>query len=136
MLSTSLRRAAFAPLSGIPRAGPSIPPTGAVGATRHVHQRRYSSSSKPPVPPSDGPRRMDTSAPEKGVNSAGEKGKSSRRRGKDNGARNGTSKSSQQHAAFSKLPSVPSTQHQQQPHGESLAQSLLLAWCVCFELDY
>lgn len=120
MLTTSLRRAALAPLSGVTRSSPSIPSNGLLSATRHVHQRRYSSSSsKPPVPPSDGSRRMDTSTPAKGVNSSGEKGKSSRRRGKDNGARNGSSKSSQQHAAFSKLPSVPSTQHRQ-PHGESL----------------
>lgn len=116
MLSTSLRRAAWAPLPSIPRAAPSVPASGFVGATRPLHQRRFSSSSsKPPVPPSDGPRRMDTSTPAK-VNSSSEKGKSTRRRGKDNGARNGSSKTSQQDAAFSKLPSVPSTQHRQ-PHG-------------------
>ncbi|KAJ5239696.1 hypothetical protein N7468_004315 [Penicillium chermesinum] len=120
MLSTSLRRAVWAPLSGLPRPGQHIPCTGIVGATRQAHQRRYSSSSsKPPVPPSDGSRRMDTSTPSKGVNSSGEKSKSARRRGKDNGARNG-SKSSQQHAAFSKLPSVPSTQHRQ-PHDVHVA---------------
>lgn len=122
MLTTSLRRAALAPLSGVTRFPPNIPSNGLLSATRRVHQRRYSSSSKPPVPPSDGSRRMDTSTPAKDVNSSGEKGKSSRRRGKDNGARNGSSKSSQQHAAFSKLPSVPSTQHRQ-PHGESLAHT-------------
>lgn len=112
MLSTSLRRVAGAPLPGIPRAPLNVPPSGLLTATRPLHQRRYSSSSKPPVPPSDGPRRMDTSTPAKGVNSSGEKSKASRRRGKDN-----SSKASQQHAAFSKLPSVPSTQHRQ-PHGE------------------
>ncbi|KAJ5212066.1 uncharacterized protein N7498_003712 [Penicillium cinerascens] len=119
MLSTSLRRAAWAPLSGIPRSAQNIPSTGLLGATRHVHQRRYS-SSKPPVPPSDGSRRLDTSTPAKGVNSSGEKGKTTRRRGKDNGARNGSSKASQQDAAFSKLPSVPSTQHRQ-PHDVHVA---------------
>ncbi|KAJ5594764.1 uncharacterized protein N7459_000972 [Penicillium hispanicum] len=119
MLSTSLRRAVWAPLSGIPRSGQNVPSTGLVGSTRHVHQRRYS-SSKPPVPPSDGPRRIDTSTPAKGVNSSSEKGKSARRRGRDNSARNGSSKSSQQHEAFSKLPSVPSTQHRQ-PHDVHVA---------------
>lgn len=118
MLSTSIRRAAWAPLSSAPRAVQSVPSTGLLGATRYVHQRRYSSSSsKPPVPPSDGSQRLDTSTPAKNVNSSGEKSKAARRRGKDAGARNGSSKSSGQHAAFSKLPSVPSTQHQQ-PHGE------------------
>lgn len=68
---------------------------------------------------------MDTSTPSKGVNSSGEKSKSARRRGKDNSARNGSSKSSQQHAAFSKLPSVPSTQHRQ-PHGEPLGETFVL----------
>jgi hypothetical protein len=120
MLSTSLRRAAWAPLSGISRSTQNVSSSGLLSATNHVQQRRYSSSSsKPPVPPSDGPRRMDTSTPAKGVNSSGEKGKASRRRGKDSSARNG-SKASQQHAAFSKLPSVPSTQHRQ-PHGECLS---------------
>lgn len=117
MLSTSLRRAKWAPLPGIALPASGLSSTGLLGATRRAHQRRYSSSSKPPVPPSDGSRRMDTSTPAKGVNSSGEKSKSSRRRNKDIGARGGSSKSSQQHAAFSRLPSVPSTQHQQ-PHGE------------------
>ncbi|KAJ5736184.1 uncharacterized protein N7483_001309 [Penicillium malachiteum] len=121
MLSTSVRRAAWAPLSGVSRSTQNIPCTGLLDATRHVQQRRYSSSSsKPPVPPSDGSRRLDTSTPAKGVNSSSEKGKTSRRRGKDSGARSGSSKSSQQHAAFSKLPSVPSTQHRQ-PHDVHVA---------------
>lgn len=64
---------------------------------------------------------MDTSTPAKNVNSSGEKGKASRRRGKDNGARNASSKNGQQDAAFSNLPSVPSTQHRQ-PHGKFLKQ--------------
>ncbi|CAI7639183.1 hypothetical protein N7533_007380 [Penicillium manginii] len=120
MLSTSLSRAAWAPLSGIARSTQTVPSAGLLGATRRVHQRRYSSSSsKPPVPPSDGPRRMDTSAPAKNVNSSGEKSKVSRRRGKENGGRN-VSKNGQQDAAFSNLPSVPSTQHRQ-PHDVHVA---------------
>lgn len=118
MLSTSLRRAAWTPmpLPGITRSCQSLT-SSLLGATRPLHQRRYSSSSsKPPVPPSDGSRRMDTSAPAKGVNSSSEKSKANRRRGKDSSSRNGSSKSSQ-HTAFSNLPSVPSTQHRQ-PHGE------------------
>jgi hypothetical protein len=80
---------------------------------------------------------MDTSTPAKGVNSSGEKGKAARRRGKDSGARNGSSKASQQHAAFSKLPSVPSTQHRQ-PHGECLGHgfdsySSLFANLLCYQ---
>ncbi|KAJ5674069.1 hypothetical protein N7462_009508 [Penicillium macrosclerotiorum] len=119
MLSTSLRRAAWAPLSGISRSTQNIPTTAI--ATRYVHQRRYSSSSsKPPVPPSDGSRRMDTSTPAKGVNSSSEKSKATRRRGKDSSGRNGSSRASQQHAVFSKLPSVPSTQHRQ-PHDVHVA---------------
>ncbi|KAJ5384609.1 hypothetical protein N7517_002520 [Penicillium concentricum] len=121
MLSTSLRRAAWTPMSlpGITRSGQNLT-SSLLGATRPLHQRRYSSSSsKPPVPPSDGSRRMDTSAPAKGVNSSSEKSKANRRRGKDSSARNGSSKSSQ-HAAFSNLPSVPSTQHRQ-PHDVHVA---------------
>ncbi|KAJ5748438.1 uncharacterized protein N7511_010134 [Penicillium nucicola] len=120
MLSTSLRRAAWSamPLPGIVCPAQNVT-NGLLGATRPLHQRRYSSSSsKPPVPPSDGSRRMDTSAPAKGV-SSGEKSKATRRR-RDTSARNGSSKSSQQHAAFSKLPSVPSTQHRQ-PHDVHVA---------------
>ncbi|CAI7613664.1 unnamed protein product [Penicillium palitans] len=121
MLSTSLRRAAWTPmpLPGITRSGQTLT-SSLLGATRPLHQRRYSSSSsKPPVPPSDGSRRMDTSAPAKGVNSSSEKSKANRRRGKDSSARNGSSKSSQ-HTAFSNLPSVPSTQHRQ-PHDVHVA---------------
>lgn len=85
---------------------------------QYVRQRRYSSSSSNP---SDG---FDASAPSssgqtpaKGVNGgAGEskrEGRRSRRAGKEQ-----RSAQQQQHdAAFSKLPSVPSTQYQQ-PHGE------------------
>ncbi|KAJ5550961.1 hypothetical protein N7461_005659 [Penicillium sp. DV-2018c] len=120
MLSTSLRQAAWKsmPLPGISHSGQNLT-TGLLGATRSLHQRRYSSSSKPPVPPSDGSRRVDTSTPAKGVNSTGEKSKTSRRRGKDSAARNASSKSSQ-YSAFSNLPSVPSTQHRQ-PHDVHVA---------------
>ena len=120
MLSSSLRRVAWtplAPISGISRSSTqtlSTSSNGLLGATQHVRQRRYSSSSSKP---SDGSRRVEASsqAPAKGVNS-GEKreGKASKRRGKDNG-RNGPK--SNQPSAFSNLPSVPSTQHLQ-PHGE------------------
>lgn len=126
MLSTSLRRAAWAhivPVSGITRpSGRNL--AARAGRWRRVHQRRYSSSSKPPVPPSDGSRRMDTSAPAKEVNSSGERGKTARRRGKDGNSRNGSSKSNQQHTAFSKLPSVPSTQHQE-PRGKWLLHTYI-----------
>ncbi|KAJ5648318.1 hypothetical protein N7490_004690 [Penicillium lividum] len=119
MFSTSVRRAAWAPLTGVSCSAQTVPSSGLLGATRL--QRRYSSSSsKPPVPPSDGSQRLDTSTPAKSVNSSGEKTKAARRRGKDAGARNGSSKSSQQHAVFSKLPSVPSTQHRQ-PHDVHVA---------------
>ncbi|KAI9928943.1 hypothetical protein ASPWEDRAFT_150448 [Aspergillus wentii DTO 134E9] len=128
MLSSSLRRAAWAPIvpiSGVSRqptqgfaaaAAASSSSSGLLGATnQNVRQRRYSSSSSKP---SDGSR-IDASSqtPAKGVNS-GEKreGKASRRRGKDGNARQ---KSSQQ-SAFSNLPSVPSTQHRQ-PHDVHVA---------------
>ncbi|KAJ5468229.1 hypothetical protein N7475_005981 [Penicillium sp. IBT 31633x] len=120
MLSTSLLRVAWAPmpLPAIIRPSQNVT-NGLLGATRALHQRRYSSSSKPPVPPSDGSRRLDTSAPAKGVNSSSDKNKAPRRRGKDSASRNGSSKSSQ-YSAFSNLPSVPSTQHRQ-PHDVHVA---------------
>ncbi|CAI7665640.1 unnamed protein product [Penicillium bialowiezense] len=121
MLSSSLRRAAWTPmpLPGITRSSQNVT-NSLLGATRPLHQRRYSSSSsKPPVPPSDGPRRLDTT-PAKGVNSSSEKSKATRRRGKDSATRHASSKSGQQHAAFSNLPSVPSTQHRQ-PHDVHVA---------------
>lgn len=129
MLSTSLRRAVWAPmpLPGITRSSQNVQnvTNSLLGSTRPLHQRRYSSSSsKPPVPPSDGSRRLDTT-PAKGVNSSAEKGKATRRRGKDGATRNASSKSNQQHAAFSNLPSVPSTQHRQ-PHGGLSNRDLIL----------
>ncbi|KKK15753.1 hypothetical protein P175DRAFT_0436318 [Aspergillus ochraceoroseus IBT 24754] len=124
MLSSSLRRAAWAPIvpiSGISRASGqalAASSTNIIRTTQHARQRRYSSSSSKP---SDGSRRVDASSqtPTKGVNS-GEKreGKPSRRRGKDGNGRGG-SKSSPP-TAFSRLPSVPSTQHLQ-PHDVHVA---------------
>lgn len=118
MLSSSLRRAAWAPMgpiAGMSRATSQSITTsanGLIGSSQHVRQRRYSSSSSKP---SDGSNKVDSSSqtPAKGVNSAEKReGKASRRRGKDSNGRNG----SKQPTAFSRLPSVPSTQHLQ-PHG-------------------
>ncbi|KAJ5115386.1 hypothetical protein NUU61_001145 [Penicillium alfredii] len=118
MLSTSLRRAAWAPLSNVARPAQSLPPTSPPTASARPAMCTNAGIPLRPNRP-DGPRRMDASAPAKGVNGAGEKSKAPRRRGKENSARNGSSKSNQ-HAAFSKLPSVPSTQHRQ-PHDVQLA---------------
>ncbi|PYI15491.1 hypothetical protein BO99DRAFT_405825 [Aspergillus violaceofuscus CBS 115571] len=102
MLSSSLRRAAWAPIapiSGVTRASSQTLTTSAnnfTGSTQPVRQRRYSSSSS--SNPSDGARKLELE-----VNS----GKSTRRSRKDN-VRTG---SKQQQTAFSRLPSVPSTQH-------------------------
>ncbi|KAE8377254.1 hypothetical protein BDV26DRAFT_217044 [Aspergillus bertholletiae] len=123
MLSSSLRRAAWAPIApitGIARSSSQALPASSntlLGAAQHVRQRRYSSSSS--SKPSDGSRKVDASSqtPAKGVNASEKReGKASRRRGKDGSGRNG-SKSSQQHTVFSRLPSVPSTQHLQ-PHAD------------------
>ncbi|EHA23144.1 hypothetical protein ASPNIDRAFT_207071 [Aspergillus niger ATCC 1015] len=123
MLSSSLRRAAWAPMgpiAGISRATSQSITTSANGligsSQQHVRQRRYSSSSSKP---SDGSNKVDSSSqtPAKGVNSAEKReGKASRRRGKDSNGRNG----SKQPTAFSRLPSVPSTQHLQ-PHDVHVA---------------
>ncbi|PWY80284.1 hypothetical protein BO94DRAFT_537161, partial [Aspergillus sclerotioniger CBS 115572] len=97
MLSSSLRRAAWAPIgpiAGISRASSQSITTsanGLIGSSQHT--------------------------PAKGVNSAEKReGKASRRRGKDSNGRNG----SKQQTAFSRLPSVPSTQHLQ-PHDVHVA---------------
>ncbi|KAL4782408.1 hypothetical protein BJX76DRAFT_349393 [Aspergillus varians] len=120
MLSSSLRRAAWAPIapvSGVCRSSSQGLATSSAGIVR---QRRYSSSSSKP---SDGSRRVDASSqtPAKEV-SSGEKreGKSSRRRGKDGGGSGRSGSKSSQPNAFSRLPSVPSTQHLQ-PHDVQLA---------------
>ncbi|KAI9374295.1 hypothetical protein BJX61DRAFT_498986 [Aspergillus egyptiacus] len=113
MLSSSLRRAVWTPIPAVSSICRSSTQASSAVVGR---QRRYSSSSKP----SDGSR-FDASsqAPAKGV-SAGEKreGKSSRRRRKDESGRNGSK--SNQGTAFSRLPSVPSTQHLQ-PHDVHIA---------------
>ncbi|KAL4810055.1 hypothetical protein BDV18DRAFT_52393 [Aspergillus unguis] len=114
MLSSSLRRAAWAPVapvSGICRTSTQGLATASTGIVR---QRRYSSSSSKPVDAS-------SQLLAKEVSSGGKReGKSARRSRKDGSGsgRNG-SKSSQPNA-FSKLPSVPSTQHLQ-PHDVQLA---------------
>lgn len=120
MLASSVLRVARSPAVPFPAVTPAITSTSnglLATATRRQAQRRYS-SSKPPVPPSDGSRGIDTSqTAAKGVNPSGQKrdGKSSRRKGRDNG-RHGSAKSSE-NTAFLNLPSVPSTQHRQ-PHGQ------------------
>ncbi|EEH33385.1 hypothetical protein PAAG_04435 [Paracoccidioides lutzii Pb01] len=81
-----------------------------------TNQRRYS-SSKPPVPPSDGSRGIDASSqtPAKGVNPSKKEGsekcegKTVKRRN-DKDASNVFSKS-KNNGSFLNLPSVPSTQH-------------------------
>ncbi|GFF50956.1 hypothetical protein IFM61606_04189 [Aspergillus udagawae] len=122
MLPSSVRRAVWTPIvpiSGISRTSSQAlasSSNGLLGTTEYVRQRRYSSSSSKP---SDGSRNIDASSqtPAKGVNSGDKReGKSSKRRGKD--GRNGSK--SNQHAAFSRLPSVPSTQHLQ-PHDVHVA---------------
>ncbi|KAL4908030.1 hypothetical protein BDW74DRAFT_175816 [Aspergillus multicolor] len=120
MLSSSLRRAAWAPVAPVSGICRSSTQGLATASTGIVRQRRYSSSSSKP---SDGSRRVDASsqAPAKQVSSAGEKqGKSSRRRGKDGSGSGRNGSRSSQPNAFSNLPSVPSTQHLQ-PHDVQLA---------------
>ncbi|KAJ9255531.1 hypothetical protein DTO207G8_2921 [Paecilomyces variotii] len=123
MLASSVFRVARSPAVPFPAVTPAITSTSnglLATATRRQAQRRYS-SSKPPVPPSDGSSRIDTSqTPAKGVSPSGQKreGKSSRRKGRDN-SRHGSAKSSE-NTAFLNLPSVPSTQHRQ-PHDVHIA---------------
>ncbi|KAL1960450.1 hypothetical protein VTO42DRAFT_7749 [Malbranchea cinnamomea] len=113
MFTSSMRRVARPPAGTLPTS--TTRPSSAVIAsatpgfvTTRTQQRRYS-SSKPPVPPSDGSRGIDASSqtPAKGVspsNAEKRDGKSSRRRGKDNGKNS-------KNDTFLNLPSVPSTQH-------------------------
>ncbi|KAL2863625.1 mitochondrial 37S ribosomal protein mS38 [Aspergillus lucknowensis] len=123
MLSSSLRRAVWAPIVSAPGLCRSssqglAASSACIVRTTQARQRRYSSSSSKP---SDGSRRFDASSqtPTKGVNSEEKReGKSSRRRGKDGSSR--TSSKSNQPGAFSRLPSVPSTQHLQ-PHDVHIA---------------
>lgn len=139
MLSSSLRRAAWTPIvpiTGIARAASSAggaASTAGNPTTQHqqqhqhqqyVRQRRYSSSSSKPSDDGSSGLEASSQTPAKGVNSSGENKRDgkSKRRGKDRSAQ----QQQQQHSAFSKLPSVPSTQYQQ-PHGEF--GSGLLWWC-------
>ncbi|OJD13896.1 hypothetical protein ACJ73_09146 [Blastomyces percursus] len=89
--------------------------TGGLSGPRS-QQRRYS-SSKPPVPPSDGSRGIDASSqsPTKSVNPSSKEGtekregKTAKRRGgKDSSNLSAKSKNNE---PFLNLPSVPSTQH-------------------------
>lgn len=122
MLTTSLRNAVRTSAVSLASVNPAASAAVAVPklletASHGLHQRRYS-SSKPPVPPNDGSRPIDTSSqtPAKGVSPTGQKrdGKAAKRRAKES-RRSGSGKSSQS-SAFLNLPSVPSTQHLQ-PQG-------------------
>ncbi|PGH00371.1 hypothetical protein AJ79_08223 [Helicocarpus griseus UAMH5409] len=122
MFSSSARFVArSSPVTALPTAPRAS--TGVIAAassgftsTTRTHQRRYS-SSKPPVPPSDGSRGIDASSqsPAKNVSPSnkqgGEKreGKAAKRRGGKDGS-NAAAKSKNAEA-FLNLPSVPSTQH-------------------------
>ncbi|OJD14139.1 hypothetical protein AJ78_05488 [Emergomyces pasteurianus Ep9510] len=80
------------------------------------HQRRFS-SSKPPVPPSDGSRGIDASSqsPAKSVSPSNKEGAGKRdgKTAKRRGAKDSTNVSakSKNNEPFLNLPSVPSTQH-------------------------
>ncbi|EEQ91759.2 uncharacterized protein BDCG_06879 [Blastomyces dermatitidis ER-3] len=89
--------------------------TGGLSSPRS-QQRRYS-SSKPPVPPSDGSRGIDASSqsPTKSVNPSSKEG-AEKREGKTAKRRGGKDSSnvsakSKNNEPFLNLPSVPSTQH-------------------------
>ncbi|EER43755.1 DUF1713 domain-containing protein [Histoplasma capsulatum var. duboisii H88] len=97
---------------------PPARPSTAVGrlSRSRSHQRRYS-SSKPPVPPSDGSRGIDTSSqsPTKSVSPSNKEG-AEKREGKPAKRRGGKDSSnvstkSKTNEPFLNLPSVPSTQH-------------------------
>ncbi|EFQ97135.1 hypothetical protein MGYG_00178 [Nannizzia gypsea CBS 118893] len=122
MISSSVRRAALPSTAALPSravllavSSSSPAPGPSSGNPPYRHQRRYS-SSKPPVPPSDGSRGIDPPAqtPAKSVSSGPSskkdvekrEGRSSRKRAGKDGE---TAKSKQ--ASSLKLPSVPSTQH-------------------------
>ncbi|KAM5438088.1 hypothetical protein McanMca71_000493 [Microsporum canis] len=122
MISSSVRRAALPSTASLPSravllaVSSSSPATGpSSGNTPYRHQRRYS-SSKPPVPPSDGSRGIDPPAqtPAKSVSSGPSskkdvekrEGRSSKKRAGKDGE---MAKSKQANSL--KLPSVPSTQH-------------------------
>lgn len=128
MITSSVRRAALPSTASLPSravllavssSSPAPGPTS--GNPPYRHQRRYS-SSKPPVPPSDGSRGIDppTQTPAKSVSSGPSskkdvekrEGRSSKKRAGKDGE---TAKSKQANSL--KLPSVPSTQHLH-PHGK------------------
>ncbi|KAL4980690.1 hypothetical protein BDW66DRAFT_124559 [Aspergillus desertorum] len=119
MLSSSLRRAAWAPVAPVTGICRSSTQGFATSSAGIVRQRRYSSSSSKP---SDGSRRVDASsqAPAKEVSAGEKQGKSLKRRGKDGSGSGRSGSKSNQPNAFSNLPSVPSTQHLQ-PHDVQLA---------------
>ncbi|EDN08494.1 predicted protein [Histoplasma mississippiense (nom. inval.)] len=107
---------------------PPARPSAAVGrlSRSSSHQRRYS-SSKPPVPPSDGSRGIDTSSqsPTKSVSPSNKEG-AEKREGKPAKRRGGKDSSnvstkSKNNEPFLNLPSVPSTQHLH-PHGNAISQ--------------
>jgi hypothetical protein len=125
MFSSSVRRAARLPAlpTSSSQSGAAVRASGGRLPALIAHQPRRYSSSKPPVPPSDGSRGIDTSSqtPSKGVNpSNGDK-----REGKSK--RHGSTANRSKHDAFMNLPSVPSTQHLHPP-GELF---LLLLCCRC-----
>ncbi|EGE00698.1 hypothetical protein TESG_07992 [Trichophyton tonsurans CBS 112818] len=122
MITSSVRRAALPSTASLPSravllavssSSPAPGPTS--GNPPYRHQRRYS-SSKPPVPPSDGSRGIDppTQTPAKSVSSGPSskkdvekrEGRSSKKRAGKDGE---TAKAKQANSL--KLPSVPSTQH-------------------------
>ncbi|KAF3490756.1 DUF1713 domain-containing protein [Arthroderma uncinatum] len=122
MISSSVRRAALPSTASLPSRAVLLAVSSSSSGTSvssgnppYRHQRRYS-SSKPPVPPSDGSRGIDPPAqtPAKSVSSGPSskkdvekrEGRSSKKRaGKDGDM----AKSKQANSL--KLPSVPSTQH-------------------------
>ncbi|KAK2853341.1 hypothetical protein FQN49_005164 [Arthroderma sp. PD_2] len=122
MISSSVRRAALPSTASLPSravllaVSSNSSGTGvSSGNTPYRHQRRYS-SSKPPVPPSDGSRGIDPPAqtPAKSVSSGPSSKKDvEKREGRSSKKRAGKdaemAKSKQANSL--KLPSVPSTQH-------------------------
>lgn len=126
MISSSVRRVARPPAAALQL--PLLQPRSiALASGKGFHTRRYSSSSKPPVPPSDGSRGFDASsaahakgvgATEKKTKRDGEgKEKERRRSAGGNGKVKAGSKQEGVESLNLNLPSVPSTQHLH-PHGE------------------
>lgn len=84
---------------------------------QYVRQRRYSSSSSKPSDGFDASGPSSGQTPAKGVNGGTGESKREGRRSRRAGKEQRSAQQQQHDAAFSKLPSVPSTQYQQ-PHGE------------------